>query len=377
MRTLGYLGPLGTFSHTAALCYASEYDCEPICCSGLEFIFEQVGSGRLDYGIVPVENSLGGSVGETLDLLSATDNIYVIGELLLQVRQHLLVRPGVTLSEIEKICSHPQALAQCRKFIKEKFSVVPVMETVSTAAAARSVASTTIPWAAISSESAATVYGLETLYADIQDNSDNLTRFLLLGKEKLKVSNSAKTSLVFGLKDCPGALYQILKEFALREINLTRIESRPVGSKLGEYNFFVDLTGRDDEPEVADAISKIKKNALWVKLLGCYQTGASHEHLDANTMVEPTSLAYLRKKIDLVDLEIIQLLTMRQSLVEKVTEFKIGKNEIVDNRREQEIILRIKELARQNNLDNNTVEGIYKLILQSSVRRQKEMIACK
>lgn len=374
MNKIGYLGPPGTFSHTAAMRIADVHGYVPICCSSLESVVKKVSTGTLDNGIVPVENSLGGSVGETLDLLSIVDGVYVIAEMLLEVRQHLLVRPGVNLPEIKKIYSHPQALAQCRQFLREKVPGVPVVESVSTAMAALAVAGSPAPWAAIGSQSAAAAYGLQVLCANAQDKNNNMTRFLVLGKKKNAFSEPAKTSLVLAIKDCPGALYEILRSFALRQINLTRIESRPAGGKLGDYIFFIDLEGRDDEPDIMNAIKECEKKSLWVKVLGCYNAAIPGEKIVGKSDGSE-SMASLRQKIDQVDSEIMQLLTRRQSLVDRIAAFKGNMYEVVDISREKEIIMRVRELARHNDLDTTTIENIFRLILKGSVSRQRKLIA--
>ncbi len=378
MKKLGYLGPPGTFSHTAAMQYAAENEFLLVCCSGLETVFRQIQTGSMDVGVVPAENSTGGTVGETLDLLSAVEGIYITGELLLPVHQHLLVRPDVKLQEIRKVYSHPQALSQCRRMLQEQLLGIPVTETASTAAAALMVSASSWPLAAaVGSVSAAEYYGLEVLCSDIQDSGDNnVTRFLVLGREKAAISNSARTSLVLAVKDRPGALYHILREFAMRKINLTRIESRPAGNKLGDYIFFIDFLGREDDPVVLSAITEIGEFVLWSRLLGTYPVYQNSEEIETGGSVGGTvNLANIREKIDLVDNEIMHLLTIRQHLVDEVARFKTGKSKIVDRQREEEIVSRVRELAAENNLDPAIVENIYRLIIRGSVLRQQELIS--
>lgn len=381
MKKLGYLGPPGTFSHTAAMRYAADRGLLPVCCSGLETVFRQIQTGQMDAGVVPAENSTGGTVAETLDLLSAVDGVFITGELLLPVHQHLLVRPGITLPQIKKVYSHPQALSQCRHTLQEQLPGVLVNETASTAVAAFMVsASDRLPAAAVGSVSAAENYGLEVLCSDIQDNGDsNVTRFLVLGREKAAPSSPARTSLVLAVKDRPGALYHILREFALRKINLTRIESRPAGNKLGDYIFFIDFLGREDEPAIRTAIEEIGEFVLWKRLLGSYPVCLdTDDRIDAGESAPAegaVDLAGIRDKIDLVDSEIMRLLTIRQHLVDEVARFKSGKIQIVDRQREEEVINRVKELAAENNLDPAIVEQIYRLIIQGSVLRQRQLIS--
>ncbi|KJS13901.1 MAG: hypothetical protein VR67_02225 [Peptococcaceae bacterium BRH_c8a] len=380
MKKLGYLGPPGTFSHTAAMQYAAENDFQPVCCSGLETVFRQIQAGLMDAGVVPAENSTGGTVGETLDLLSAVEGIYITGELLLPVHQHLLVRPGVKLQQIKKVYSHPQALSQCRHMLQEQLPGIPVTETASTAAAALLVSAASWPLAAaVGSVSAAENYGLEVLCSDIQDSGvNNVTRFLVLGRKKTVTSNPARTSLVLAVKDRPGALYHILREFAMRKINLTRIESRPAGNKLGDYIFFIDFLGLDDDPAVQTAITEIGEFVLWSRLLGSYPVYREPEEIESDSsalMEGEVNLSNIREKIDLVDSEIMHLLTIRQHLVDEVARFKVGKTKIVDRQREEAIVNRVRELAAENNLDPAIVEKIYRLIIRGSVLRQRELIS--
>lgn len=327
MRTLGYLGPPGTFSHTAALNYSDIHGYTPVCCVNLRSIVQKVASGALACGIVPVENSLGGSVGETLDLLTVAEGIYVTAELKLPVKQHLLARPGVALADIVKVYSHPQALAQCRSFLEQRLPGRPVVEATSTAAAALKVTEANdVALAAVGSSSAAFTYGLQILHADIQDKVDNATRFFVLGKEEPTFTGPAKTSLILALRDCPGALYRILRPLAQLDINLTRIESRPSGGKLGDYIFFIDFIGRTDCPKVRYAIEELQKNTLWLKLLGCYPDVIGGTRHRSKGKARLTGLPGLRAEIASVDTAILRLLAKRQKLVEQVAAFESNIN---------------------------------------------------
>jgi len=379
MQTLGYLGPQGTFSHTAALHYAEVHGYTTVCCSSFEEVVHKVASQELSCGIVPVENSLGGAVGDTLDLLTGTEGIWITAEFLLPVKQHLLTRPGVALTEITKVYSHPQALAQCRGFLHQQLPKAAVEETVSTASAAFMVSGAkTAAVAAVGSESAAAAYGLQILQANIQDKGNNTTRFLVLGREKPVFSGEAKTSLVLALGDSPGALWRILSPLAQRGINLTRIESRPSGSRLGDYIFFIDLEGHTGNPVVEDVIRELENNTLWLKILGCYPIAASSDMSSGHLAeVHPLDLPGLRKEIDGIDADLIRLLTKRQQLVEQVAAFK-SKDTVVDSNREEEVLHRVKSMACRSGIDPDIVEGIYRQIFKGSVRRQVQMLTlCK
>lgn len=272
MYRIGYLGPRGTFSEEAAGLYMSGREGEMADCPSLEEIFTRVTDGSLDEGVVPVENSTEGAVGAVLDLLAGPFNLAVRGEVFLSVRQSLMARPGVQLERVKRVFSHPQALAQCRDFLRRELPAALLTECSSTAAAARRVATRRHPWAALGPARAAAEYGLQVVVPVANDYQDNVTRFWVVGKERLpsSIENSYKTSITFGVGDRPGALYAILREFAEREINLTRIESRPAKKNLGDYLFFIDFMGAQGHPEVQEALREMANITLGLKVLGSY-----------------------------------------------------------------------------------------------------------
>ncbi|NLI13423.1 prephenate dehydratase [Pelotomaculum propionicicum] len=272
MYRLGYLGPKGTFSEEAAILYQNGKEGELLACSFLEEIFNGVAAGRLDEGVVPVENSIEGSVGAVLDLLAGPYYLFVRGEVFLSVRQSLMTRPGVQLERVKRVFSHPQALAQCRSFLQRELPGAQMTECTSTAAAARRVAAGSRPWAALGPARAAEEYGLEVVVPAANDYQDNVTRFWVVGKEQLpgNLEKKYKTSIVFGVGDRPGALYDILREFAVRGINLTRIESRPAKKNLGDYLFFIDFLGGQVQQEVQEALRQVAAITLGLKILGSY-----------------------------------------------------------------------------------------------------------
>lgn len=276
MYRLGYLGPPGTFSEVAAHRYSEGKNYELVECSSLENIFRGVASGILEEGLVPVENSTEGSVGIVFDLLAGPFDLAVRGEVLLPVTHSLLVRPGVALSKIEKVLSHPQALAQCRGLLQKELPNVDWQECSSTAAAAVLVARQERHWGALAPAAAARVYGLDVLIPEANDCPHNVTRFFAIGREQLPCfGDRCKTSLVFGVCDHPGTLYLVLREFALRGINLTRIESRPAKKRLGEYIFFLDFTGSSADPSVQDLLGTLSRITTGLKLLGSYYYSSS------------------------------------------------------------------------------------------------------
>jgi len=262
---VGALGPVGSFSHIAATRAAAK--AEIVLFDSISEVFEGVDSERVELGVVPIENSLEGSVGETLDCLLFSE-AYIAHELVLEIR-HNLLSSAPTLERIERVLSHPQALAQCRGFLKG-LEHVELIATSSTSEAAR-LASLDPSSAAIASYEAAAHYGLNVLAENIQDR-ESYTRFVGISKKPLKaVSGSVKTSIALFLKDDrPGALYEILGEFAKRGINLTKIESRTRRRMLGEYYFFIDLEGGLDDDRVKEALSSIAACTDMLRILGTY-----------------------------------------------------------------------------------------------------------
>jgi prephenate dehydratase len=263
------LGPRGTFSEEAAFRFFKNLDL--LLAKDIEEVFEDVAMEKVDYGIVPLENSLEGSVGMTLEML-LKERARIYGEVTLNIQHHLLAPIGVGLDEIKKVASHPHALAQCKEFIRRrKLSTVSY---ASTAEAAHEIAMTKPPGTAvIASEAASSIYGLTILKRNIQDVNLNQTRFLVLSKKDHPPTGRDKTSIIAGLKDKPGALYEFLGAFAERQINLTKIESRPSRKKLGSYIFYVDLEGHRADPLVADVLSELKRRSSFLKVLGSYPRG--------------------------------------------------------------------------------------------------------
>lgn len=272
MYKIGYLGPEGTFSEEAAILYVNGGAVDMVVCSSLEEVFSGIADGRLDEGVVPVENSTEGAVGAVLDLLAGPYDLKVRGEIFLPVCQSLMARRGVRLEQVERVFSHNQALAQCRNFLRRELPAAVLTECSSTAAAAREVAAGDRPWAALGPARASRKYNLQEIVPAANDYPDNVTRFWVLGKGQLpgNPEQEYKTSIVFGVGDRPGALYAILHEFAVRGINLTRIESRPAKKNLGDYLFFIDLIGAQEQPEVREALRRVAAITIGLKILGSY-----------------------------------------------------------------------------------------------------------
>ena len=261
---IGVLGPEGSYSDKAARLWQPEADLAYY--SDFEDVLRAVEAGDVDVGIVPLENSLEGAIGLTMDLLLRMP-LRIRGEVNLPIR-HCLVGRGE--GEIKVILSHPQPLAQCRQYIKLHYPKAEIRSTGSTSHAAR-LAQEFPEMAAIASADAAERYDLKILAKDIQDGSENITRFAIVGKEMETATGRDKTSLAIYLdRDRPGALCSILQEFAIRGINLTRIESRPSRRGLGDYYFFIDLVGHISDPTIKDALAIIKDKAAMVRVLGSY-----------------------------------------------------------------------------------------------------------
>lgn len=276
-KPIVYLGPRGTFSEVAVRQYlrrlgARGEEFEPLPLPSIPQVVRAVDRGEAPRGVVPLENSLEGPVTVVSDLLVHEADVRLCGEVLVKVEHALLARPGTERGEIRVVASHPHALAQCRRFLERELPVeqVPVY---STAEAAR-LAAERPGWAALGAALAADVYGLGILAAGVQDSAVNVTRFGVLGKEEMPPTGHDKTSLAVvpaeGEKDRPGRLFGILRPFAERLINLTRIESRPTRRRLGEYLFLIDVVGHPAEGSVAAALAEVQALGNQVRILGAY-----------------------------------------------------------------------------------------------------------
>ncbi len=267
-----YLGPPGTFTEEALLATPECAGADPLPLSTIPEVVGAVERGAVAFGVVPIENSLEGSVNVTLDSLAFDTNAAVIQrEIVLPIRHCLLARPGVALGDITDVLSHPHATAQCRQSLARLLPAGRVHAANSTAEAAQDVSSGDEPWAAIGTRLAASLYGLEIVAADIEDRAENQTRFVLLGRQPAERSGRDKTSVVcFIEKDRPGSLLAILHEFSDRGINLSKLESRPTKARLGEYCFFIDMEGHTSDAQVGHALQSLRTKILEVKVLGSY-----------------------------------------------------------------------------------------------------------
>ena len=277
---IAFLGPAGTFSEDALLAAAGDAAIDPLPRPSVYAAIRAVAAGEADRALVPFENSIEGSVRSTLDTLAfEAEGVTIAGEHDHAIRHSLITRTEVSLERIAVVLSHPQASAQCAHFIREHLPQASVRAAASTADAVRLVAATEEPWAALGAASAARIYGCVVLRDGVEDNPDNVTRFVWIAPAGTRPSGGGpwRTSLVFSElgADHPGALVEALTEFSSREVNLTRIESRPLRRGLGRYMFFCDLEGDEGDPAVAEAIDALCGKAESVRILGSYPIAAN------------------------------------------------------------------------------------------------------
>lgn len=268
---IAYLGPPGTFSEEAVSRCDLARGGEGVPFPSFADAYRALRRGEVDGALLPIENSIEGSVGATLDLLVGEPGPLIRRELLLAVRQHLLARPGTTVEDVTRVLSHPQPFGQCSRFLRERLPGAALLPTLSTADAARQVAEGEASAAAIGSRAAASRYGLAILAESIQDVDENVTRFVLLAQADEGSTGADRTSIAFTLnRDQPGGLYEVLGEFAKRGINLSKVESRPMKEALGHYVFFLDFEAHRLEARGADALAGVRARVHRLYLLGSY-----------------------------------------------------------------------------------------------------------
>jgi prephenate dehydratase len=269
MPRYAYLGPAGTFSEEALFSLGVD-DLEAVSCASIGEVFEAVERGQADAGIVPIENSIEGSVPATLDALAFDTQLEIQSELVLDIHFCVVVAPGSTLAEVTKVVAHPQASGQCRRWLERHLPGRPVVAANSNAEAVQT-AATTPGVAALGPAVAAQLYGGEVVESRVEDYAGNQTRFVVIGRGLRERTGTDKTSLaLFMKKDKPGALLMILSEFAYGDINLTKIQSRPTKRQLGDYMFFVDLEGHVDDAHVKTALDCLRMKLREVRVLGSY-----------------------------------------------------------------------------------------------------------
>jgi chorismate mutase/prephenate dehydratase len=268
---IAFQGERGAFSESAVYAFFGEaVEVKP--CRDLTEVFDAVQKQETRFGVVPVENSLEGSVNQTYDLF-LTHDLKVCGEIIIRISHCLIANPNTTLEDVKAVYSHPQALAQCRRFLEHLGrELVPTYDTAGSVKMLKEKGLKDA--AAVASEKAAEIYGMKILAREIEDNPSNYTRFFVLSKEDSPKTGRDKTSIIFAAAHTPGSLYHALGEFAKRSINLTKIESRPTKQKAWEYNFYLDFEGHRSEPRCAEALEALAKSGAFLKILGSYPKAA-------------------------------------------------------------------------------------------------------
>ncbi len=271
--SIAFQGERGAFSELAAIEYfGGKKQAVPF--PGGEDVFKAVEKGTTSFGIIPIENSLGGSIHSNYDLLLLHD-LFICGELYLKISQFLVANKGTTIGKVRKIFSHPQGFEQCKSYL-ENLGPVTLVPVSNTAAAAKMIKDEAITdGAAIASMQAAIDYDLRILAHDIEDNKENITRFLVLSKDRHAASRGKKmkASVVFSLKNCAGSLFRALSVFALRDIDLLKIESRPVKGRPFEYMFYLDFAGGEHDTRQSNALNHLREITVFCRVLGSYPVG--------------------------------------------------------------------------------------------------------
>jgi chorismate mutase/prephenate dehydratase len=268
---VAFQGEKGAYSEMAVYTFFGK-NAEVLPCRDFKGVFENVDKQDAEYGVVPIENSLEGSVNQTYDLFLKY-NLKVKGEVIVRVSHCLLANRDTKLEQVKTVYSHPQALAQCRNFLeRSQWELIPTYDTAGSAKMLKEKALKDA--AAIASERAAELYGLTILAREIEDTPNNYTRFFVLSKEDSPKTGNDKTSIIFGATHTPGSLYNALSEFAKRGVSLTKIESRPTKQTPWEYNFYLDFEGHRTEPKCADALKALRDHSTFIKILGSYPKAA-------------------------------------------------------------------------------------------------------
>ena len=263
---IAFQGEPGAYSEQAVFDYFG--DVESLPCESFDAVFDAVNENKCDAGMIPIENSLAGSIHQNYDLLLRND-LHIAGEYLLRVRHCLISMPGVNMDEIKKAISHPQALGQCAGYLRSRgIQAEQVYDTAGSVKMLKE--SGARDTAAIASRRAADLYGMHILQEGIEDNAENYTRFLAIQKDTIIPEGEAKTSIVFTLKNQPGSLFKAMSVFALRDIDLTKIESRPLQGKPWEYLFYIDFIGATNEEKTKRALDHLGEYALTLRVLGSY-----------------------------------------------------------------------------------------------------------
>ena len=266
---IAFQGEAGAYSEAAVYEHYRDTPVETVPCETFELVFDGVRSGTCDQGFIPIENTLAGSIHQNYDLLLRHD-LHVVGEHFLRVSHCLIARPGAQLADIRCVISHPQALAQCDGYLRSLKGVTaePVYDTAGSVKMVRERGDPAL--AAIASRRAAEIYGMQVLAENIEDNPLNFTRFLIISGQAVEPQGESKTSIVFSLKNRPGSLFRALGAFALRDIDLTKMESRPLVGSPWEYLFYIDFSGSTGDAVVQRALAHLGEYTLMLRVLGSY-----------------------------------------------------------------------------------------------------------
>lgn len=371
---VGYLGPQGTFSHLAASQYfGKSVDYENL--RALEGVFEEVARGHVDFGLVPIENSTGGAIIETLDSFSEYfGRVTICGEIRLAIQFGLL---GKCDSEnVKVIYSKSEALAQCHQWLTKHYPDAQRIPAQSTAAAAEIayLANSSDGVAAIGSSKAAELYGLQTLYEGIEDCENNITRFLILARQETPITENDKTSLMFTCSDRPGSLVDILSVFKRNEINLSHIEKRPSREVGTEYTFFVDMLGHAQDGRIAEILGEVRAHCKNLFVLGSFPVfDESLRYQPESVSKQFESLEELNQAIDAMDASVCELINERANLVVEVGEFKRKSDvPIYAPHREHAVLNKIKSL-NEGPLTDRTMESIYRELMSGSFALEKPL----
>ncbi|GAB4542435.1 MAG: prephenate dehydratase [Anaerolineae bacterium] len=266
---IAFQGEHGAYSEAAVITHFGEA-ARPLPCPSFEAVFDAVTEGTAAHGIIPVENSLAGSIHRNYDLLLRYE-LTIVGEVQIRIAHHLIAPSGVTLADVRRVFSHPQALAQCERSLDKLLPHAERVPTYDTAGSVKMLCEEDIrDGAAIASRRAADFYGMSVLCDNLEDDPENYTRFLALGREPVIPTGPAKTSIVFSMDNVPGALFKTLAVFALRDIDLTKIESRPLQGKRWQYFFYIDFAGSIHETHCRNALNHLQEIATFFRVLGSY-----------------------------------------------------------------------------------------------------------
>jgi prephenate dehydratase len=266
---VAFQGERGAYSESAAVAFFGD-SVQPIPHHDFDAVFEAVVTGQADRGVLPVENSLAGSIHRNYDLLLRYD-LWIVGEVQIPIAHQLIALPGITMADIKKVYSHPQALAQCEHSITRVLPQAERITTYDTAGSVKMIKEQQIAdGAGLASARAAEIYEMNILHPNMQDDAENYTRFVVVDRQPVIPQGQAKTSIVFAMENIPGALFKCLAVFALRDIDLTKIESRPLQGKRWQYFFYIDFIASQHEERGRNALNHLQEITSFFKVLGSY-----------------------------------------------------------------------------------------------------------